>query len=760
MGPGVATACQLEAFRRDEADEIGPQGLKSYFSSRSVTWYASATSGEEILKTREWRNVDRPNDFVLSLTDAERAETASTIGLRRFALKTLEVHRDWHFGQAQPPDERVTEIIARHSSMVTTLRDDCAPAEISRRSLIICNRVDRAVGVFAALRAKQNQGELQDVDVVLLHSRFRPPDRDAQADRLKPDHVRGYANGQIVISTQVIEAGVDISSGILWTEVAPLSSVVQRLGRLNRTGEFGSNGKAIYGWTPVAVILGLELSPIPPKPKDAKEKAEKEVRARHLPYDQTTCERAWDSFSQLNHDASPAALESIREAIANSIERCPYSLQRHELLDFFDTDSNLSLGYTDVSPFVRGLDDDTDVYVLWREWEGNDPNTSFRGDIGRDELCSVPISRLKGKRGFPNWQKGWLWLRKERVSGHGRRNQGDWVRAGSQGISPGATLLLPKSAGGYLAERGWTGNSDDNRIEDLYQPAERPSDEDALCCLNHGWRSISDHVKDVRDLLRTMLDALPTDGSMTAVERDACLRAALWHDIGKNHPSWKDAAIEALNEADIPVPSHDLPLAKFSLSDSKGLKDENGNRLTGGELRSEIYRLKNLFRPGLAHEVASALALRQWHIKNEGHSRSPATNSVYCAQLLAEYLVMSHHGHVRKVLRDEIPKNPKEGKVADTVRGVTEGDALPAVTIDGEEYGCEAISVDCRRMGRDGDGYESYTRGVLRLLDEHGPFRLAYLEALLRAADCRASQDVSTKGSVGQTPAMKLEVDP
>ena len=39
--------------------------------------------------------------------------------------------------------------------------------------------------------------------------------------------------------------------------------------------------------------------------------------------------------------------------------------------DFFDTDSNLSLGYTDVSPFVRGLDEDTDVYVLWRQWEGD-----------------------------------------------------------------------------------------------------------------------------------------------------------------------------------------------------------------------------------------------------------------------------------------------------------------------------------------------------------------------------------------------------
>jgi CRISPR-associated endonuclease/helicase Cas3 len=76
---------------------------------------------------------------------------------------------------------------------------------------------------------------------------------------------------------------------------------------------------------------------------------------------------------------------------------------------------------------------------------------------------------------------------------------------------------------------------------------------------------------------------------------------------------------------------------------------------------------------------------------------------------------------------------------------VTQGSAIPAVIIDGKSLDCASLSTDCRRMGRDAEGNESYTRGVLRLLDHYGPFRLAYFEALFRAADVRASKAASKK---------------
>ena len=68
--------------------------------------------------------------------------------------------------------------------------------------------------------------------------------------------------------------------------------------------------------------------------------------------------------------------------------------------------------------------------------------------------------------------------------------------------------------------------------------------------------------------------------------------------------------------------------------------------------------------------------------------------------------------------------------------GIHHGDTLPEVDLDGETS--PAITLDLTPMQLGGE--QSWTANALQLLAELGPFRLAYLESLLRAADVRASK--------------------
>lgn len=712
MGPGLTTGLQLEAFRSIEIDG------KSYFGTQHncVSWYMSATASRRILRSREWRNGDsdkRPPNFVFDLSDAERADRHGVLGQRRLATKELECQASWTMLDA----EAAERILTRHQQMLRDLAG--APVEVPRRTLVICNTVDRARAIHAALASVH--GGNAAVDLLLLHSRFRPRDRARQQDRLNAP--LELDTGQIVVATQVIEAGVDLSAAILWTEVAPLPSIVQRLGRMNRAGEFGHDGQSRYGWMPVAVVVGVPLPNLAAKPtKDDREKRDRETTRAYLPYERRECEEAVQALQSVT-DASPANLDrQLRAGLERTLQPPDFSLQRHELLDFFDTDSNLSLGYTDVTPFVRGVDPETDIYVVWRAWQGGSPPFDF--DIGRQEICPVPIRQVIGKNGLSTWYHGYVWQGRERR----------WQPASRDNLVPGATLLLPVEAGGYDDALGWTGNANANgQVSDLYEPPNRPTDEDLLSSLERGWQSIESHTCDVRTCSNVILRELDLADEVVCA---AIAEAIRWHDYGKAVDEWQEATRRVAREACLVWPREIAPIGKFSFHESPLL-----DGLTGTRLQQAVWRMKRSFSLNLRHlrhEVASALALRQHHRRN---GREPTLHD-----LLAEYLVMSHHGHVRKALRDELPRDPgRVRRAPDEVRGIRDGTLVPGFSLDGKMLPeTQALSIACRQMGRSADGSESWTESVLRLLDNFGPFRLAYYEALVRAADRRGSADPST----------------
>ena len=58
----------------------------------------------------------------------------------------------------------------------------------------------------------------------------------------------GPSGGRIVVTTQVVEAGLDLDAAVMITEAAPWPSLIQRAGRCNRGGL--RNADAELWWLP------------------------------------------------------------------------------------------------------------------------------------------------------------------------------------------------------------------------------------------------------------------------------------------------------------------------------------------------------------------------------------------------------------------------------------------------------------------------------------------------------------------------------
>jgi CRISPR-associated endonuclease/helicase Cas3 len=111
---------------------------------------------------------------------------------------------------------------------------------------------------------------------------------------------------------------------------------------------------------------------------------------------------------------------------------------------------------------------------------------------------------------------------------------------------------------------------------------------------------------------------------------------------------------------------------------------------------------------------------------------------------LTAYLVACHHGKVRIGLHAA----PKDQEYRDRdghglpIRGIREGDRLPSVVlVPGEPPVPEvALTLSPAAIGLSERTGISWRERYLGLADRYGPGALAFLEAVLRAADIRASR--------------------
>lgn len=104
--------------------------------------------------------------------------------------------------------------------------------------LVILNTIDDTKDLYNLL-----SDELLPDELILLNTHFTPNDRK-QKIAIAKDRLSNNKR-IIVISTQLIEAGVNIDFPILYRDFATVSSIVQSAGRCNRNGRLPGKGKVV-----------------------------------------------------------------------------------------------------------------------------------------------------------------------------------------------------------------------------------------------------------------------------------------------------------------------------------------------------------------------------------------------------------------------------------------------------------------------------------------------------------------------------------
>ena len=455
MGVGAATSAQLTAFR----------SLMGTFGPHKTIWM-SATMDTGSISTVDHPALEQKMNIIkLDNNDLSVAKVGSVVQARK-SIRTSPI-------KPVKDDKKTNLPLAARVKEVH---------EKGTITLVILNTVSRAMTVFRDL----NKAEI-GTPIILLHSHFRSRDRSALYDSIRK------GGDLIIVSTQVIEAGADISAKNMITDLAPWPSMVQRFGRCNRRGEYSD---AIIEWI------------------DPGERIDEKWA---LPYSVEELSASREFINQLD-DGSPSSLSSVEYT---PTEKSVPVIRRKDMLELFDVTPDLMGNDLDISRFVRS-NDSTDVFVYWRNIDGS-PSTDMPPP-SPEEICSVPIAGMKE---YLVGNKAWVW----------NYIDGGWTmlsNAEVRSLRPGAVLLVDYKSGGYSDIIGWTGSEGD--IPSVLEKDGTLSTDSHKkeTCFSNKWVTLTDHTDHVVNETRALAELCPDEFG------NAVMEAARWHDVGKAHEAFQN----------------------------------------------------------------------------------------------------------------------------------------------------------------------------------------------------------------------------
>jgi CRISPR-associated endonuclease/helicase Cas3 len=306
--------------------------------------------------------------------------------------------------------------------------------------------------------------------------------------------------------------------------------------------------------------------------------------------------------------------------------------------------------------------------------------------VARDWLCGKETKEKRAPRLLAS-RRAWVW----------DWIDGEWKVAERAALTPGVVVGVAADTGGYRDDRGFDPESKDpvsvvGAVPKMSQDEADDLEDTEELSSAATYKTIATHNAEVGQLAKQIVGGLVPERFADLVEL-----AGRWHDLGKAH-----AAFQAIVELRGAYPGRvDLAKAPGDAWQTPCLyRSADGETRRG--FRHELASCLALFAVLRRYEPTHVALLGPWaealKLTGDGEVPAPVAEKSAATNLekqvlacnadefdLLAYLVLSHHGKVRATLHAG-PKD-QEYVARDNrglpIRGVREGDVLPAISLDG-----------------------------------------------------------------------------
>lgn len=621
---------------------------------------------------------------------------------------------------------------------------------------VIANTVDVARETFKLLEKEEN------TEAILLTGRSRPLDREALIEkhkhRLFAESKKDGETPLYVVATQCIEVGADFDFDAMVTEIAPLDSLIQRFGRLNRLGNSDS-------------AKGVIVAP-PLKENKRTKVLSFGKREEQTPFYGNAPSKTWekmvDEFGENGEmDFSSSEMKNLQEKWEKDLNnlRAPRSdapAMAPEYIDILSRTSVEQFAEPDVSLFLHGESQSADVQVVWR------------GDVPEkpDETALKPLRRVLSHlppqveeavslslRNFKNWmandntdtladvEGGKSEVEYEKTGtdvmrwrGYEKDEEDRLELVSSRDIKPGDVVVLPSKHGG-CDEFGWNPKSKEE-VRDIAKETRGRRRTFAFrvhpdCCdCDKQWNEIKEEFEYDSRKIAEKLFGIKNPESCVRVEygetQEKGFALLIRETAPKQNRSGEVVGLEDHNKDVARIAEEFAKGSGLSVEEVDAIKIASEWHDAGkAEIRWQKWAKDGKEENGQTAKPLTDLSPKAW----EKAGLSSGERHEYWSYLLAKtylekrpenekdlilHLIASHHGNARP-----FPLPPKDG-----------GELARKAENKEVEYNGAKAEV-AHSLWKLDSGFASR---FAKLNKKYGYWKLAYLEAILRLADYEQSK--------------------